>query len=147
MALIYCPECGNQISDSVKKCIHCGKKLTKKDKEATGSVAPNQKKKKVLLIVLPIVAVLIIAVIIIIAVSSSSSSSYENLARADRATYEDTVAQREALEEMLGEEVETYTYTTTEEYQYNDEPIDYEKWGESLKGAEEIYREYYGHGF
>lgn len=97
MALIYCPECGNQISDSVKKCIHCGKKLTKKDKEAMGSVAPSSKKKKVLLIVLPIVAVLIIAVIIIIAVSSSSSSSYENLARADRATYEDSLEQYNAL--------------------------------------------------
>ncbi len=145
MALIYCPECGNQISDSVKKCIHCGKKLTKKDKEAMGSVAPNPKKKKVLMIVLPIVAVLIIAVIIIIAAISSSSSSYENLARAQRATYEDTVEQREALEKMLGEEAETYT--TTEEYQYNDDPIDYEKWGESLKGAEEIYRDYYGKGF
>ena len=112
MALIYCPECGNQISDSVKKCIHCGKKLTKKDKEAMGSVAPSSKKKKILMIVLPIVAVLIIAVIIIIAVSSSNSS-YENLARAQRATYEDTVEQREALEEMLGEEAETYTLITT----------------------------------
>lgn len=27
MALINCPECGNEISDTVKKCIHCGYKL------------------------------------------------------------------------------------------------------------------------
>lgn len=25
MALIKCPECGKEISDSAKKCIHCGK--------------------------------------------------------------------------------------------------------------------------
>lgn len=27
MALINCPECGKEISDSVKKCPHCGKKI------------------------------------------------------------------------------------------------------------------------
>ena len=25
MAIINCSECGNQISDKAKKCIHCGK--------------------------------------------------------------------------------------------------------------------------
>ena len=27
MALTNCPECGKEISDSVKKCPHCGKKI------------------------------------------------------------------------------------------------------------------------
>lgn len=27
MSLIKCPECGNEISDQAKKCIHCGKEL------------------------------------------------------------------------------------------------------------------------
>ena len=30
MALINCPECGKEISDSVKKCIHCGAKIKKR---------------------------------------------------------------------------------------------------------------------
>ena len=25
MAMINCPECGQEISDKAKKCIHCGK--------------------------------------------------------------------------------------------------------------------------
>ena len=25
MAMIQCPECGQEISDKAKKCIHCGK--------------------------------------------------------------------------------------------------------------------------
>ncbi len=28
MALIYCPECGTQVSDKAKTCIHCGSPLT-----------------------------------------------------------------------------------------------------------------------
>lgn len=27
MAMIQCPECGQEISDKAKKCIHCGKVL------------------------------------------------------------------------------------------------------------------------
>ena len=32
MALINCPNCGEQISDSAKNCIHCGRKLTEAEK-------------------------------------------------------------------------------------------------------------------
>lgn len=28
MALINCPECGKEISDSAEKCIHCGYEIT-----------------------------------------------------------------------------------------------------------------------
>ncbi len=31
MALINCPECGKEISDSAKVCIHCGYKMRKKE--------------------------------------------------------------------------------------------------------------------
>ena len=31
MALIKCPECGNDISDTCDFCIHCGFKLKKND--------------------------------------------------------------------------------------------------------------------
>lgn len=29
MALIKCPECNKEISDTVESCIHCGYKITK----------------------------------------------------------------------------------------------------------------------
>lgn len=29
MALIKCKECGKEISDTIKKCIHCGAKINK----------------------------------------------------------------------------------------------------------------------
>lgn len=34
MAMIKCPECGQEISDKAKKCVHCGKILIE-DKPAT----------------------------------------------------------------------------------------------------------------
>ena len=34
MAMIKCPECGQEISDKAKKCVHCGKVLIE-DKPAT----------------------------------------------------------------------------------------------------------------
>ena len=33
MALIKCPECGKEISDSAKECVHCGYKLEKEETE------------------------------------------------------------------------------------------------------------------
>lgn len=32
MALINCPECGKEVSDTVKKCVHCGYKLARNQK-------------------------------------------------------------------------------------------------------------------
>ena len=29
MALIKCPECGNEISDTAEQCIHCGYRIKK----------------------------------------------------------------------------------------------------------------------
>lgn len=38
MALITCEECGKEISDSVKKCPHCGYKLNAKDKKKRNKI-------------------------------------------------------------------------------------------------------------
>lgn len=40
MALIKCPECGKQISDSLQSCIHCGYKLNTTKQTATTNTAP-----------------------------------------------------------------------------------------------------------
>lgn len=59
MALINCPECGKEISDTCESCIHCGYKLTNNSNN-TDSKDKKANKKKV-----PIIAILLIIVIII----------------------------------------------------------------------------------
>lgn len=34
MALIKCPECGKEVSDTTKKCVHCGYRLTRNQRYA-----------------------------------------------------------------------------------------------------------------
>ena len=34
MALIRCPECGKEVSDTISQCIHCGYVLTQKEKQS-----------------------------------------------------------------------------------------------------------------
>ena len=41
MALINCPECGKQVSDSAKACIHCGYQLEKTKGRATFKIASS----------------------------------------------------------------------------------------------------------
>ena len=60
MALIKCPKCNHEISDTSKKCIHCGTSLREKN--------IIQKKKKIILLVL--VSLVIIS---IIAIASKTS--------------------------------------------------------------------------
>lgn len=66
MALIKCNKCGKDISDSVKKCPHCGFDL--KDKE--------NKKKKITIIISVLIAVLLIPILIII-IQEIKESKYE----------------------------------------------------------------------
>lgn len=56
MALINCPECGKEISDTCDACIHCGYKLSNN----ASSKDKKTNKKKV-----PIIAILLVIVIII----------------------------------------------------------------------------------
>ena len=46
MALVICPECNKEISDSVKKCPHCGYKLKKEKKEKAPKILTTPKRKK-----------------------------------------------------------------------------------------------------
>lgn len=58
MALIYCPECGKELSDTLKKCPHCGMKIkNKKEKKV-------DKKKR------GIIIAIIVAVIILVGASA-----------------------------------------------------------------------------
>ena len=51
MALIKCPECGKEISDSADKCIHCGYPIKK-------AIAKHHVKKK------SIVTIIIVSIIV-----------------------------------------------------------------------------------
>ena len=42
MALINCPECGKNVSDTIESCIHCGYVLKKTEEEISKSVAVKQ---------------------------------------------------------------------------------------------------------
>lgn len=43
MALIKCPECGKEVSDTCEQCIHCGYKLKKDVKEETNPIIEQKK--------------------------------------------------------------------------------------------------------
>ena len=55
MAIIKCPECGQDVSDKTKKCIHCGYKLPKEKKLST------KQKKKLGIILFSIILIIILA--------------------------------------------------------------------------------------
>lgn len=63
MALIKCSECGKEISDKTKKCIHCGNKIKK-----------NKKKINQNLLIIIIVAAVLLVLGVIIAVFASAKN-------------------------------------------------------------------------
>lgn len=65
MALIKCPKCKHEISDTTKKCIHCGSRLKEKKKS----------KKKVTLLIILIVLSITIAIIKIIKYNQSHNNT------------------------------------------------------------------------
>lgn len=70
MALINCPECNKGMSDTLKKCPHCGFKIKKKSSKKKMS-------KKKLIIIISIVCAIIIGIVIFIIIDSNSSSYTE----------------------------------------------------------------------
>ncbi len=72
MALIKCKECGKEISDTSKKCIHCGAKIKKEKSKNSSKI-----KKKLILILLG--ATLIIGSIITISFLVKSNVEQTNL--------------------------------------------------------------------
>ncbi|MBQ8576016.1 MAG: zinc ribbon domain-containing protein [Clostridia bacterium] len=116
MALISCPGCGKQISDSVKTCVHCGRKLTEKDK-LKNNIDKNvivtksfiSKNKKLFKIILPILLAIIVVGIIVYAMWYNSGVQVSRrLAEAAAATLEDTREQLEVLEQKSFDMQEYY---------------------------------------
>lgn len=58
MALIKCSDCGKEVSDNARACIHCGNPLPKKKKEIKGEASDGW---AVLGIIFPVVGLIIYA--------------------------------------------------------------------------------------
>lgn len=104
MAMITCPECGQEISDKSKKCIHCGKVLVEenvpkkfcsecgKEVEISATECPycgypldeeekemkQQKSKKIKKIIIPIAIIAFLAVISVVVLNFIKSSLNED---------------------------------------------------------------------
>lgn len=71
MALINCPECGKEISDTCESCIHCGYKLSNdSDSKDSKNNQSNKKKTSMIVILLIIVAIIGIGIVSILVVNS-----------------------------------------------------------------------------
>lgn len=93
MALINCPECNKEISDTSEKCIYCGYTLHPELK--------SKKKKKRLIAVLSIIAILLIAVTCWLAITQGKiASAFENSKEAYQTLNEVSELCRQAISDI-----------------------------------------------
>lgn len=71
MALINCPECGKEISDTSENCIHCGYVVHPEKKQ-------QSKRKRLILVWSVIIALALVAVVGVLWVQSRESSAFNN---------------------------------------------------------------------
>ncbi len=69
MALIKCPKCNHEISDTVKKCVHCGSYVKKREQ-----VLKNNK----ILIVIILIAIIVIFIEHIWIIKNNTFSNKQN---------------------------------------------------------------------
>lgn len=63
MALINCPECGKQVSDSAPSCPHCGYVLTQQVDDEPEYVFPKKKRKKISSLGWAVIIIIIVLII------------------------------------------------------------------------------------
>lgn len=106
MALINCPECGKEISDTCESCIHCGYKLSN---DSDPKVKQSGKKKisiiAILLIVIAIIGVIITSILIV--------NSVQEKNRIEQEKQEQILAQEEE-EKLKQAEIEAHKLTYEE---------------------------------
>lgn len=126
MSLINCVECGQQISDTVKKCPYCGFKMKKK----------MSKKKKTIMIVSSVLSVMlalsIIMVFIIfnIVIPSNKYSKAENYLKAEK--YEEAIKIFEELDEFKDAE----SRVKESNYKYGEYLVGKGKYDEAINAFE-----------
>lgn len=107
MALINCPECGKEISDTCESCIHCGYKLSN---DSDPKVKQSGKKKisiiAILLIVIVIIGIIIASILIV--------NSVQEKNRIEQEKQEQILAQEEEEKQKQAEiEAHKLTYEET----------------------------------
>lgn len=123
MAMIQCPECGQEVSDKAKKCVHCGKVLIAEvlpkkfcsdcgkeiaidavecpycgcpiedDKEGCVSKIENSKKKSIIKFIVPITAIIVIAIIAVLIINFVGS----NLSEDEQLAYQNAVEMKSMM--------------------------------------------------
>ena len=82
MALIKCPECGREISDTCEQCIHCGMALenaSNNSKSELPKMQLDKKTKKITGIVLGVVAIVVVLALILSSGYRYSSDGFVGL--------------------------------------------------------------------
>lgn len=106
MALIECPECGKEISDTADVCVNCGYLIKTKRKY-------NKK------LLISIVACIVLAVVVVIVVSViGRRTTYPEMMRVLNCSYVSDV------KELLGDDYEIMSSSTAKFYVYNDLELD-----------------------
>lgn len=90
MALVKCPECGKEISDNSKKCIHCGSPIKKKKE-------PINIKKIIIIIV---TLLLIISIIVGIVLKNNNDKKQKEIEEKERIEEEKRKAENEYYQNM-----------------------------------------------
>lgn len=123
MAMIQCPECGQEISDKAKKCIHCGKVLVKEvltkkfcnecgkeiatdavecpycgcpiedDREECTLKSENSKRKTIKRFIFPITGIVVLAIIVFLIINFVGS----NLNEDEQLAYQNAVEMRSMM--------------------------------------------------
>lgn len=113
MALINCPECGKEISDTCESCIHCGYKLSNdSDSKDSKNNQSNKKKTSMIVILLIIVAIIGIGIVSILVVNSIRENN-----RIEQEKQEQ-ISIQEAEESQKQAEIEAKKLTYEEEVCY-----------------------------
>ena len=104
MALIKCPKCNHEISDTSKKCIHCGTSLREK------KIIPK-KKKIILLVLVSLVIISIIAIAIFKFTQSNNKNDTINNYENSNTTIEkdDTTTNSNDTKENISNNEDIYT--------------------------------------
>lgn len=106
MALIKCPECGREISETVDVCINCGYQIKPKKKVD----------KKILIVILA--CIILVSVLGLVVTVISKKETYPELMKVLNCSYVSDA------KELLGNDYEIMSSSTAKFYQYNDLELD-----------------------
>lgn len=100
MALIKCPECGKEISDTCDTCIHCGYKLHPENNTANKKTSDNHRLVIILVCVVIAIGVIIASVLIVNSIRENNRIKQEKQEQVSMQQEEEQREQEEAEAEI-----------------------------------------------